>query len=118
MRIKKPWMFVFVVILVALGWAAYMHVSTSRRHSAYQNRLIALQRDLPRGTSEDEILQYLRIRDIAYHVDHNNKGMRLLIEMGEEPVYLVCEGNVYIALEFGSDDGLNRVYLTRIETCL
>lgn len=118
MQIKKPWMFAFAVALMALGWAAYMHVSTSRRHAAYQNRLIPLQRDLQPGTPEDEILEYLRTRNIAYHVDQNNKATRLMIEIGEEPVYLVCEGNVYIALEFGSADTLNRVYLTRIDTCL
>ena len=118
MRIKKPWMFVFVVVLVVLGLAAYMHISTSRRHAAYQNRLITLQRDLQPGTPEDEILKYLRTRNIPYHVSQNNKATRLLIEIGEEPVYLVCEGNVYIALEFGSADTLNRIYLTRIDTCL
>src|SRR4029434_3679287 len=117
MLIKKPWMFVFVVALMAAGLAAHMHISTSRRHAAYQNRLITLQRDLQPGP-EDEALQYLRYRNIAYNVDKNNKAIRLLIEISEEPVYLVCEGNVYVALEFGSADTLNRVYLTRIDTCL
>lgn len=77
-----------------------------------------MKQDLPVGTSEDNVLSYLHAGGIVFHSQPEPRGTRLLIHIGEEFFYLICERDVYVALHFGTSDTLERIYVTRIDTCL
>jgi len=60
----------------------------------------------------------------AIHVAHypvrfgGSDALTYEIKVGEDPSTLICEWNVYIALEFGPGDVLRDVHIRKIGTCL
>jgi hypothetical protein len=112
--------FIGATVLV-LVWLTGSKVAQSRRDSAYHKALSQFQHDLPLGTPKDEVKKYLDSRNVQYFADKRS-GSRMEayeIKIGEDPGSFVCEPwDVYIALEFSSEEVLKQVHIRRSGTCL
>jgi hypothetical protein len=117
-----------VIVFTAMGavalvsvWLIGSRVAQSRRDFAYQKALSQFQRDLPLGTPKGDVKKYLDSRDVRYFADKRG-GSRIEayeVTIGQDPDSVVCERwDVYIALEFSSDDVLKQVRIRRTGTCL
>jgi hypothetical protein len=117
-----------VIVFTAMGavalvsvWLIGSRVAQSRRDFAYQKALSQFQRDLPLGTPKGDVKKYLDSRDVRYFADKRG-GSRIEayeVTIGQDPGSVVCERwDVYIALEFSSDDVLKQVRIRRTGTCL
>jgi hypothetical protein len=107
------------VVLVS-AWLIHSKVAQARRETTYRTAIAPFQRDLPMGMAKPEVENYLDSRKASYHSTKfgGSAGETYLIEIGEDPSSLVCEWNVYIALEFSSADRLQDVHIRKIGTCL
>jgi hypothetical protein len=107
-------------VLVSV-WLFGSRVAQSRRDSTYQTALNQFQRDLPVGTPRADVKKYLDSRNIQYFVAKKggNRVEAYEIKIGEDPGGLFCERwDVYVTLEFSSEDMLKQVHITRSGTCL
>src|SRR4051812_28454817 len=108
-------------VLGILAWIVYSNVIQRRRDAAYGTTVASYQHDLHAGTTKADVTKYLRSRNVSYNpaAIGGRGGETYLIQIGEDPTTLVCEApKVYVALEFGSDDRLSDVHLTKFRTCL
>jgi hypothetical protein len=114
-----------VVLIVVFGaalistWPIYSSIRQARRDAAYRAAIAPFQRDLRVGMPEAEVKRYLDSRHVEYYPVRLDGKDRLTyeIKVGREDS-LICEWNVYIALEFGPTNGLTEVHLRKIGTCL
>jgi hypothetical protein len=109
---------VFGVAMVST-WPVYSRIRQDRRDTSYRMALAPYQRDLRVGMAEAEVRQYLDSRHVEYYPVRFgcSDGPTYEIKVGEEDS-LICEWNVYVALEFGSADALRHVHIKKIATCL
>jgi hypothetical protein len=109
---------VFAVALVST-WPIYSKIAQGRRDAAYRTAIAPFQRDLRVGMAEAEVKKYLDSRQVAYYPVRSRDSDRWAyeIKIGEEPSSVICERDVYVALDFGSSDTLTDVHIKKIRTC-
>jgi|GEM_PF-735074 hypothetical protein len=105
---------------LASTWVAYSRVTQHHRDAVYGAAIAPFQRDLPIGTPRAKVDEYLNFRQIEYHPVRigGSDRVRYEIKIGEDPSTLVCEWNVYIAIEFSSADAVKDVRIAKVGTCL
>jgi hypothetical protein len=115
---KKIIAFGMVVVVLFSAWLIYSKVTQARRETTYRVAIAPFQRDLRVGVPRSDVEKYLHSRNVQFHAI--NFGETYLVEIAEEPSWeLWCESwRVYIALEFGSSNGLRDVRIRKIGTCL
>ena len=80
-----------------------------------------LQRDLPLGMPRADVKNYLDTRNIRYDRVRvgGEEADRFEIQIGTEPGGFGCEDwRVVVAMDFGKDDRLKDVRVTKWGTCL
>ena len=119
-RVTRKKLFAFLLLAAAASWATYAHISRTRREREYRAKLAVFQRELSLGSSHDQVIKYLRDKNVAYHATTTagHPGTTLLIQIGEGPDSPICDWNVYIALEFGANDTLEVIHVSKIGTCI
>ncbi|MGA9509197.1 MAG: hypothetical protein WBV55_11320 [Candidatus Sulfotelmatobacter sp.] len=103
------------------GWLIGSKVAQSRRNVSYQKAMAQFQRDLPIGTTKEDVRKYLDSRNIQYYAAtrDQNRVVAFEITIGEDPGGVMCEPwDVYVALEFNSADILRQIHIKRSGTCL
>src|SRR5260370_40643299 len=116
-----------IIVFAVLGatavsaWLMCSRITKARRETAYHAAIAPFQRDLTMGTPRADVKKYLDARNIDYHVVRvgGSEADTYEIKIGEEPGSLVCEPwNVYVALDFSSEDTLRDIHIRRVGTCL
>jgi hypothetical protein len=117
MRKRVVLIVVFVSALVS-SWPIYSRIRQAHRDVVYRAAIAPFQRDLHVGMSEPEVRQYLDSRHVEYNQVRfgGSDGPTYEIKIGEQDS-LICEWEVFVALEFGPTDALKEVHLRRIGTC-
>jgi len=118
---RKIGMVAGIGVLAGASWFIYSNLTQSRRDAAYSAAVASFRRDLPNGTAEVDVRNYLHSRNVTYSPVKigGRDGETYLVEIGEDPSSLVCDSpKVYAALEFDSADVLQDVHLSKVETCL
>jgi hypothetical protein len=102
-------------------WLVGSRVAQGKRDSAYRTAVAKFQHDLPLGTPKAAVQEYLHSRNIDYYAAKRG-GSRVVayeIKIGEDSGAFVCEPwDVYVALEFSTTDVLERLHMSREQTCL
>jgi hypothetical protein len=114
MRKRNALIAVFALAL-ALTWPVYSLIRQARRDAAYRTAIAPFQRDLHVGMAEEKVKRYLDSRHVEYHPVRlgGSNGPTYEIRVGEEDS-LICDRDVYIALEFGNAGGLREVHIKKI----
>jgi len=117
MKSRIALIIVFGTALVAT-WPIHSKIAQARRNAVYQRAIAPFQRDLHLGMAKADVKHYLDSQHFEYFPVRIGGDERTYeIKIGEEDG-LVCEWNVYIALEFSSNDALREVHIRKIGTCL
>jgi len=105
---------------VVSSWLVYSRVTEARRDNSYRTAIAPYQRDLRIGMARTEVDKYLASRHVEHHPVKfgGSDGLTYQIRIGEDPSSLICEWNVYVALEFGPTDLLREVHIRKEGTCL
>jgi len=116
---KRIALIVVLCVAVISTWTVYSRITQARRDAAYRAAIAPLQTDLHVGMAESEVRRYLDSRNLKYYPVRvaGSDGPTREIKVGEENS-LICEWDVYIALEFSSTDTLRKVHIRKIGTCL
>jgi hypothetical protein len=101
-------------------WFLYSKVTQAHRDDAYRTAIAPYQRDLHVGMARADVDKYLDARHVPhYPVRHGGSdGITYEIKIGEDPGSLICEWNVYIALEFDPTETLRDVRIKKEGTCI
>lgn len=110
---------IFGVALVST-WPVYSKIVQARRDAAYRAAIAPFQRDLRLGMTQTEVKKYLDSRQLKYFPVKfgGSDGWTYEIKIGEDPSSLICDWDVYVALEFGPDDNLKLIHIRKEGTCL
>lgn len=113
-------MVVAVVAVIVSAWFVRFRIQQSRRNAAYELALGPFKRNLAEGTVKEEVEAYLRSHKIAYNEVRigGHPAETLEVKIGEDPSTMVCDWDVYVAMDFTKEDRLNKVYILREGTCL
>jgi hypothetical protein len=115
-----------IALIAAFGaamvstWFIYSRVTQARRDDAYRTAIAPYQRDLHVGMARADVDKYLDARHVAHYPVRfgGSDGLTYEIKVWEDPGSLICEWNVYIALEFGPTDALTDVHIRKEGTCI
>jgi hypothetical protein len=110
---------VFGATLVST-WFIYSRITQARRDAVYRTAIAPYQKDLHVGMLRADVDKYLDARHVAHYPVRfgGSDGLTYEIKVGEDPSTLICEWNVYVALEFGPNDALKDVHIRKEGTCI
>jgi hypothetical protein len=114
-------------LLVALAVVYFVNNAREKREQAardqqYEVRLQELQRAFPPRAKRDEVISYLKSRQIRYldNVTYGGNIRSVLIPIGEDPGEgIFCNyWKVYVAIDFDTSGALQEAHIQKLGHCL